>query len=381
MKFHPAADIFPLMEKDELKRLADDIKANGLNEPITVYDGAVLDGRNRLRACEMSDVKPRFQNWKNGYSPTVWVVSQNLHRRHLTESQKAAIAVDVEAMLAKEIPKGRPKKDSKSRGISGEAAEIAGKSLGVSRAYVAAAKQLGKRSPGLLREVKEGKKTLREAKSALLAKEEHKAMEAALETVDLPDSCDLRTCSMQELLTSGIEPDSVITDPPYPEEFLPVYEDLAKACKNVPLVAVMCGQTYLPQIMALMCPHLEYRWTLCYLTPGSQLRQWQRKVDCGWKPVLLFGKPQGYLFDLVKSDADDKRFHGWGQSESGFLQLVDRLTKPGQLVCDPFLGGGTTAICSLALGRRFVGCDVDEKAVKMSQGRVAKFLNDKRAAK
>src|SRR5205814_2114548 len=65
--------------------------------------------------------------------------------------------------------------------------------------------------------------------------------------------------------------------------------------------------------------------------------------------------------------ANDKRFHAWGQSESGMGQLVDRLTLPGQLVCDPFLGGGTTAVACLRLGRRFVGCDINAEALKMAR--------------
>jgi DNA modification methylase len=50
--------------------------------------------------------------------------------------------------------------------------------------------------------------------------------------------------------------------------------------------------------------------------------------------------------------------------------LVERLTKPGQLICDPFMGGGTTAIVALAFGRRFVGCDTDEKHVKTARQRI-----------
>jgi DNA modification methylase len=52
------------------------------------------------------------------------------------------------------------------------------------------------------------------------------------------------------------------------------------------------------------------------------------------------------------------------------VDLVRRLTKPGQLVCDPFLGAGTTAVAALKLGRRFVGCDIDAEAVEQARKRV-----------
>ena len=187
------------------------------------------------------------------------------------------------------------------------------------------------------------------------------------------DVCDIRACTCAELFRSGIKPDAVVTDPPYPKEFLPVYSELAEAAANVPLVAVMVGQSYLPEVLRRLCEHLRYRWTLAYLTPGGQaVQQWPVKVNTFWKPVLLFGKSAEWFGDVVsgKVNDNDKRFHKWGQSESGMADLVERLTLPGHLVCDPFVGGGTTAVVSVALNRRFVGCDVDAKAVKETEARI-----------
>ncbi|SRR5581483_2293308 len=90
-EFHEACLLFPLMEEAELQELADDIKQNGLKEPIALLDGKVIDGRNRLRACEIAQVEPMFTNIQVE-SPTSYVISKNLKRRHLTISQKAAIA-------------------------------------------------------------------------------------------------------------------------------------------------------------------------------------------------------------------------------------------------------------------------------------------------
>jgi hypothetical protein len=99
-KIHPAADLFPMMSGDELTELAADIKANGLIHPIAVdADDTVLDGRNRLKACEIANIKPRFEVCK-GVDPVHFIVSSNLKRRHLNESQRALIA----ARLAKLKP-------------------------------------------------------------------------------------------------------------------------------------------------------------------------------------------------------------------------------------------------------------------------------------
>jgi site-specific DNA-methyltransferase (adenine-specific) len=206
----------------------------------------------------------------------------------------------------------------------------------------------------------------------------------------LPDGVDLRLGDFREVL-KDIEPgsvDAIITDPPYPAEFLPLYgirdgheedgladfreeglaEIAARILKPGGICAVMVGQSYLPEIFERMTDGgaLTYQWTLAYLTPGGQATQlWQRKVNTFWKPILVYTKGQydgPWIGDVATSDVNDndKNHHHWGQSESGMADLLDRLTQPGDLVCDPFLGGGTTAVVAHRLGRRFIGCDIDE---------------------
>jgi hypothetical protein len=94
---HPACEAFPEMSAAELQELADDIKSNGLTHAIVRdADGRILDGRNRMRACEIAAVEPRFETYK-GDNPIAYVISANLKRRHLNESQRALVA----ARLAK----------------------------------------------------------------------------------------------------------------------------------------------------------------------------------------------------------------------------------------------------------------------------------------
>jgi hypothetical protein len=99
---HPAATLFPLMDGAELEQLVADIRANGLREEIVLHEGLILDGRNRLRACELAGVKPRFIAWDGVGSPLAFVLSRNLHRRHLVESQRAIIAARAKEMFKEE---------------------------------------------------------------------------------------------------------------------------------------------------------------------------------------------------------------------------------------------------------------------------------------
>ena len=92
---HPACAAFPALPDAELHKLADDIKQNGLLEPITLMtDGSILDGRSRWDACEISGVEPRTVVY-DGDDPIRFVIAKNERRRHLTPTERAFIAEEL----------------------------------------------------------------------------------------------------------------------------------------------------------------------------------------------------------------------------------------------------------------------------------------------
>lgn len=151
-RFHPLALLFPTMGADELAELTADIKAHGLREPIVVMpepDGRILDGRHRYLACERAGVAPHFRTF-DGADAAAYVISANLRRRHLKESQRAMIA----ARLAN-LDEGRPPTTAQDYAVSqGQAAAM----LGVSRRSVQSAKVVRDRgAPELIEAVEQGR--------------------------------------------------------------------------------------------------------------------------------------------------------------------------------------------------------------------------------
>jgi ParB-like chromosome segregation protein Spo0J len=102
---HPYAEIFPFADGPEMDLLAQDIKEVGQQEPIKLYEGKILDGRRRNRACSLAGVEPMFEDFHGTEEQALaYVMSKNLHRRHLTEQQCILAA----AKYAK-ANRGRPK--------------------------------------------------------------------------------------------------------------------------------------------------------------------------------------------------------------------------------------------------------------------------------
>lgn len=98
---HRYADIIPMMNEDDFNRLMEDVRENGLQEPIWLYEGKILDGRNRYKACQELGIAPELRNYQ-GTKPLEFVLSLNLARRHLNSSQCAFVALEVERVLAEE---------------------------------------------------------------------------------------------------------------------------------------------------------------------------------------------------------------------------------------------------------------------------------------
>jgi len=153
MEFHEVANLFPMMTPDEFAGLKEDISRNGQIDPVWIYDGKIIDGRNRYLACTELGIEPLTREWHGDGDLVDFVVSMNVIRRHLSAGQKAFIALSLEDLYA---DRARNRQGSRTdikeilpECSKGQSRDQAGAVLGVSGRYVSIAKRIRNNAPEL----------------------------------------------------------------------------------------------------------------------------------------------------------------------------------------------------------------------------------------
>jgi hypothetical protein len=155
LQFHPVADIFPLLDGDDFAALVEDIRQHGVREPITTFEGKILDGRIRYRACLAAGVDLISEPLPSGVDPLGFVISKNLHRRHLNESQRAMAAAKLANMRQGERTDLKPSANlQKVKVAQADAAALLNVSV---RTVASAAKVRNLATPELIKAVEQGK--------------------------------------------------------------------------------------------------------------------------------------------------------------------------------------------------------------------------------
>jgi site-specific DNA-methyltransferase (adenine-specific) len=162
--------------------------------------------------------------------------------------------------------------------------------------------------------------------------------------------------------------DAIVTDPPYADEYLPLWGDLAafaaeKLRPGAPLFA-WSGQYRLPEVLAHLTGWLRYQWTLCLLLPGANSRFRTTNMLQGYKPIVVCTAgawgPHDWYSDVVVSPSQDQDLFEWQQNWDPAAELMARYVPEGGLVVDPFAGVGSFGVAALSAGRRFLGAELDE---------------------
>ena len=425
---HPLAGK-PRMAPSAFESLKEDIAVNGQRiAAVVTADGELLDGWHRMRALqELGETQINVRRLPADVDVASLDRSLNEERRHLTPDQKVWRAQN----RSKDSKPGAHHRFEKDSSPFQTTVKQAAKDEGVSEKTVQRARQAAAAQPAIadaavnepeldikvadalkvkdkppevvaealdkMRE-KPGKVGLADAVATAERKKRTQATRARKEK-ELADAeasapkpkADLYCLPVAELQQAvpAWSVDLILTDPPYEQQALPVYADLAKfaahALTQQGNLLVMTGNLYLPEVLEYLTSHddIVWHWQIIYdMDHGGNGIAHAVNVQQKQKPFLWFrrkgaGKPANCVQDVVHASAQakqDTRFHVWGQSLYPFVRLAETFAMPGQTICDPFLGGGTTALAALGRGCRFIGSDIDAQHVRTTEQRLADEL-------
>jgi hypothetical protein len=172
--------------------------------------------------------------------------------------------------------------------------------------------------------------------------------------------------------------DMVFSDPPWSKDGVPLYGELARFAAHCLKPGGFCvayfGKLFLPDVLSLMSPYLNYRWVFAALQPQNEKLIFNLNLYEAWRPLLLFQKPGEAEHNLLIPEASfstrQKDDHEFQQDEATARRLIDAYAKPGGIVVDPFTGAGTVLVAAKAMGRHFLGFDADRDAARIASARV-----------
>jgi hypothetical protein len=324
--------------------------------PVRIEPGLVPTGFAEHVLEQAASIDDPAQLWDGATTLAAAAQKWNGHGREKAEIKAAQMFCEIQLGQLLGPPPGDAGKGSWADGQSPHA------ETGIPYGRIQEFRRFFGHRDTLIEMVRDGKRSRR---ALLLAIDQADAGPPAAEL-------DIRGGDFREVL-GGIEPGSaalVLTDPPYPAEYLPLWTDLGKfastALADGGSLVAYCGQSILPAALDRLSVHLRYWWTIALIHGTSQMIP-GKYVSAGWKPLLWFVKEHRgsdtMLADTVHGGTARKTVPtgddgGWAQSTEPLEPIVSALTAPGDLIVDPFAGSGTTGIVATRFHRRFIGAEL-----------------------
>lgn len=124
---------------------------------------------------------------------------------------------------------------------------------------------------------------------------------------------------------------------------------------------------------------LSYWWEIASIHSGPYSSFFPKNILVKWKPLLWFVKGEkpyqnGKIFDLIDSTKPARILHDHQQSSEDVRYVIEQLTKPGEIVCDPSMGSGTTGLAALKFKRQFIGMEIDKDIFDIADANLARAL-------
>lgn len=380
--------LIPPLSPDEYIQLETNIKAEGCRDSLVVWKDTILDGHNRFEICNRLNLpfKTVGIDLKDRDSAIEWIICNQLGRRNLTRDQWEYL-LGVRYNLAKkekgfqEAGPGRGKTIGQNDPMF-STADLLAAEYGVSAATV---KRAGKtaelldENPEEKESVIKKRKRIRVVKKDIAkAKRKIKRQQAMKATTKLDTRIIIGDFRDHADKVADGSVSLIFTDPPYDRKSSKMLPDLAKfaASKLAEGGSLICyvGQTQLHDALDAFDPHLRYWWEIACVHAGRPTVMREYAIDSGWKPVLWYVKVTRddtlVMVDDVMSGGKEKEYHEWQQAQSEAEYWIGKLCPIDGIVCDPFLGSGTTAMAAIALKRNWLGFEIDESTALIASKRI-----------
>jgi hypothetical protein len=397
--------LLPPLDDGARAALRADIELHGVQVPVLVRgDGEIVDGHNRFEIAEELGVHCPTALFRGDDDEAAEAALRlNLLRRHLGPVAWAHAFRQLAERRGIRIGQGaRNDRTSATVAEVGDSKTLAdfrtvaqGKGVGVLARELGVPPRTARRRlrlaaaledhPDLAAKVDSGEIDARKAAEQIRIANWRKRAEQAPPppVVSVEDGIEIRLGDFREVLADIPDQsvDAIVCDPPYDDAGVPVFSDLsafaARVLKPGRLLAAYCGKSDLLAQLNRLNEHLEYMWLGAVFLPGRHVVMRSICVRGRWRPVALFssGKYESRHWIIDASAAEGAGVkgptdHRWQQATGPIARWVEQLAEPGELVCDPFVGSGTTALACQQTGRRFLGCDVEAASVSLTLERL-----------
>lgn len=388
--------LIPPLRPDEFAGLERSIIAEGCRDALVVWNGVLLDGHNRYSICTAHGLpfKTLEVEFPDKDRAELWVRFNQLGRRNLTDDQRAMLA-DEAAELESKLVRSEQARDaanirhgnrscvsdapSKTHQTKDTRAKAA-KAAKVSERKLKKARKVRKKSKKLRDQIIAGETTLAAAEREIKQAERETARREAIAACPQINSQifvgDFRH-QFDKVVDGTIS--LIFTDPPYDresEKLFPALADFAAAkLADGGSLIFYAGHLQLPAAFQAFNGKLRHWWTCACLHGGDKALMREFGIRVRWKPMLWFVKgtrqdKTAILFDTVTGDKE-KDLHDWQQRQSDAEYYISGLCPADGIVCDPFLGSGTTAAAAKALGRKWIGFEIDPATAAVATNRLA----------